>query len=200
MLAILMLIVVLPFCIAAGIMGRIIYVGYKEEKATNEKKTSKKKESPDYTPSMILVNTVGTIMLREYKLIEKIKDPTYTIGMDPTQRYLFSYDNVRCRVSFYEHKHIYYADLEVDDVPVSLTREETQVLFQHFNDAFKLKQEFEAAEKEKQRQLAACDALENIMTGAKPKQPILTTGNTPETITINYKDLEELFVYDKKQK
>ncbi len=153
-------------------------------KIKQEKKNSSTKS---HSPTTILVDTIGAIILREADKVEYDMSYGRYYGELQYHNYYFKYDNVKIKIETtnINLRHRDTTSIERfefsvgNEKDVVLTNAEKEKLLQYLKDAYVIKKAKLDAEKEKRRQLAACDALENLM---KPEAPKIPTGGSGVTL------------------
>lgn len=185
------------------------YIGISAKLAMKrEKKQGFLKE---HSPSTILVDTIGAIILREADTVNcKVYRGSYTLEPASQSRdeisihdvvvyanYYFKYDNVKVEIeTTYLSCNRNQDTTSIESISFSvgrkknivLTDAEKQKLLQYLKDAYTIKQVKLDAEKEKQRQLDACDALENLMQLEVPLIPIGGSGVSLEKYAVSNTD------------
>ena len=156
--------------VIGAVVGLSSYRAMKKEKSENFSK--------EHSPSTILVDTVGAIILREADKVTMNKERSRWVDNLFSYDYYFKYDNVSLHISGSKSDrstsfYISGVDFSVGAKKnIKLTETEKEKLLQYVIDALAIKEAKIEAEKEKQRQLDACDALENLL---KPETPKLTS-------------------------
>jgi hypothetical protein len=122
-----------------------------------------------HLPSGILVDTIGAIILREIdKVVCEVSDGSYHNAL-MYFNYSFKYSNIELYIKVAVLNNWNTISIENFSFSVGnkkdivLTDIEKKKLLQYLKDAHDIKQAKLDAEREKQRQLDACDALENLM-------------------------------------
>ena len=141
------------------IVPLISYMRYRINK--RRKKEKAKKESTP-SPSEILVDLVGSIVLRECMLVSSTVRPNHYRD-NTLYNYTFSKGAISAEACDIDTYFSTTASLKINGQEITLIQSEQNKLKKYLKDACELKNDMIKSEKEKNRQIAACNAIESLM-------------------------------------